>query len=99
MLHAHGLMKNRRHYWTLLLEGNIEEQLKDSCVVNGELFHVPADCGYNRRDAVDALFQDASLIPAALATNNANASIRVTIEWSYKESKLYLSTAKFKTNI
>lgn len=99
ILHAHGPMEGRRHDWALYVSSGIEQQLEDVCTVNGVQHYVHADSGYNRRRTVDVPFQGADLTAEAVAANNSTAKVRVTVEWSYQEVKLYWSTTDFKRKL
>lgn len=99
IIHAHGPMEGRRHDWALYVESDIERQLREVCLLGGEQYYIHADSGYNRRDVIDVPFQGANICPAARAANESTARARVTVEWCYKEIKLYWTTVDFKRKL
>lgn len=99
ILHAFGPLEGCRHDWALFVRSNIETQLENVCFVNGVQFYVHADSGYNRRTVIDVPFQGAHLTRAQKKANTATASVRVTVEWAYKEVKLYWTTVDFKRKL
>ena len=96
ILHAHGPIAGCRHDWALYVRSNIEQQLREVLSVGGCQYYVHGDSGYNRRDVVDVPFQGAHLSGAQLAANRTTSSVRVTVEWSYKDVKLYWTVVDYK---
>lgn len=99
ILHAYGPMEGRRHDWALYLRSGIEDQLDDVCFIDGVQYYIHGDSGYNRRITVDVPFQGANLPVAMRAANEATAAVRVTVEWTYMEVKLYWTTVDFKRKL
>lgn len=58
-----------------------------------------ADSGYNRLPVVDVPFQGNNLSAQQLEVNKKTASVRMRVEWSYQEVKLYSSSVDFKRKL
>lgn len=89
-------MSGSRHEWVLYVRSDIERKIRDVLNVDNVQYYVHVDSGYNRREVVDVPFQRAHLTAVQRATNRSTSSVRVTLEWLYKEVKLYWSTVNFK---
>lgn len=74
----------------------MDEQLDAVCNMNGEQFLIHGDTGYNPRHFLDFPFAGVNLSIVKRAANKATCSVRVTVEWMYKEVKLYWTTSDFK---
>lgn len=96
ILHASGPLEGCRHDWALYVNSGIEPQLEEMMLHDGVQYFIHGDSGYNERVFMDVPFSSANLTPAQRAANMSTASVRVTVEWMYKEVKLYWSTVDFK---
>lgn len=88
-MHAYGPSEGRTHTCELKICRHIEQQLRDICFINGDKFYVQADRGYNMRNIVVVTFQGVNLTVIQRRMNRSNGSVRVTVEWSCKEVKMY----------
>lgn len=96
IIHAHGPMAGSRHDWALYVDANTDEQLQNVCRVGEVQYYIHGDSGYNRRCYLDVPFCGANITPAQRAANRSTSAVRVTVEWMYKEIKLYWTTTDFK---
>ena len=99
ILHAFGPLEGRRHDWTLYIRSGIEEQLPSALLVDGKQYCIYGDSGYNRRIFLEVPFQGSSLSSAQKAFNAGMSSVRVTVEWMFKEIKIYWSSVDFKRKL
>ena len=99
VMHAHGPMAGSRHDWALYVASDMDEQLQEVCYVNGVQYYFHGDTGYNRRHYLDVPFAGGNLSPAQRAANKSTGAARVTVEWMYKEIKLYWTTSDFKRKL
>lgn len=67
--------------------------------MDGEQYYVHADRGYNGWDVVDVPLQSAKLTAGKRRADKITSSVRVTVEWSYKEVKFYWTVVYFKRSI
>lgn len=99
ILHAYGPMEGRRHDWTLYVRSGIEEQLSVCLMVNGVQYCIYGDSGYNRRVFMEVPFDGSNLTAGQRAFNEAMSTVRVTVEWIFKEIKLYWASVDFKRKL
>ena len=64
--------------------------------VEGKQYCLYADNGYSERIYLQVTFQGDNLLDAQHAHNTAMSSDRVTVEWIFKEIKLYWTTVDLK---
>ena len=95
-LHTFGPIEGRRHDWTLYMQSGIEEQLEKVLQIEGKQFCIYRDSGYNARPYMDVPFQGSSLTTEKSAFNKSMSSARISVEWMFKEVKLYWSHVDFK---
>ena len=96
ILHAHGPLEGRRHDWTLYVRSGLEENLEEVMMVNGIQYCLYGDSGYSLRLFLEVPFQGSNLTHSQRALNVAMSRVRVTVEWAFKEVKLYWTTVDFK---
>lgn len=96
ILHASGPLEGCRHDWALYVNSGIDEQFGDMMFLDGVQYFIHGDSGYNERAFLDIPFSGAHLTPVQKAANKETATVRVTVEWMYKEVKLYWTTVDFK---
>lgn len=96
ILHASGPLEGCRHDWALYVNSGVEEQMEEMMLFNGIQYFIHGDSGYSARAYLDVPFSGSNLTPAQKSANCATAAVRVTVEWMYKEVKLYWSTVDFK---
>lgn len=89
-------MEGRRHDLALYKKSDTEESLRGVYFANWKRYYFSAKGGYNRRDVVDVPFQEYNVSQAAQRENRKNKSVRLSVEWSYMEVKLYWKTVDFK---
>ena len=95
-MHLHGPMEGRRHDWTLFLQSEIDEYMEMLLCVDGLQYAMYGDAGYRTRLFLDTPFSGSNLSDIEKAFNKAMARSRVTVEWFFKEVKLYWSYVDFK---
>ena len=99
ILHAYGPMEGRRHDWTMYVKSDLDSQLADCLNTNGRQFCLYGDSGYNRRIYLDVPFQGSNLIASQTVANVNMSKSRVTVEWIFKEIKLYWTAVDFKRKL
>lgn len=95
ILQAAGHLEGRRHNRKLCMRGGIDEQRINECDAGGVTYYVHSNCGCNYEDNIDVPFQDAHITAAPVMCNNEIALVRLTVQWSYIEVKLYWTTVDF----
>lgn len=98
-IHLAGPMEGRRHDWTLYLSSGVEEQLPEVLNVDGQLFCIYGDSGYGARWYLYIPFRGSNLCEARRKFNEAMSMARVTVEWFFKEVKLYWTSVDFKRKL
>jgi len=97
--HVYGPLEGRRHDWTLYMRSDIDEQLNNALLVDGKQFCIYGDSGYNWRSYLEIPFQGAALSEDQTAFNKAMSGSRITVEWMFKEVKLYWTVLDFKRKL
>ena len=64
--------------------------------VEGKQYYIYGDFGYNQRWFIDVPFQGSNISPAQSAFSKAMSSVRISVEWIFKEVKLQFSAIDFK---
>lgn len=77
----------------------MEHQLQEVRPIVDNKYYIHNDSVYNGRVYLDVQFQDVTLSSARRATNRSTASVRVTVEWIYKEVKIYWTALYFKRKL
>lgn len=98
-LHVYGPVEGRRHDWTLYTRSNLDAQLENALLVGSRRFCIYGDSGYNARDYMEVPLQGANLSDNQKAFNTAMSGSRVTVEWMFKEVKLYWGKMDFKRKL
>ena len=98
-LHSFGPLEGRRHDWTLYARSELESQLEECLLSDGIQYCIYGDSGYNWREYLEIPFQGAHLGGDARAFNTAIATSRVTVEWMFKEIKLFWTLMDFKRKL
>lgn len=98
-LHLAGPMEGRRHDWTLYLSSGLDEQLQEVLEVDGRMFCLYGDSGYSARWYLYIPFRGSNLCEARRTFNEAMSKARVTVEWFFKEVKLFWASVDFKRRI
>ena len=62
----------------------------------GKQYCIYGDSGYNQRWFIDVPFQGSNIFPAQCAFNKAMSSVRISVDWIFKEVKLQFSAIDFK---
>jgi hypothetical protein len=96
ILHAYGPMEGRRHDWTLYIRSGIDAQLRDCLLADGRQYYIYGDSGYCRRSYLQVPFAGSQLTSAEETFNKAMSTCRISVEWIFKEIKLYWTTVDFK---
>lgn len=96
MLHVAGPIEGRRHDWTLYIRTDLERTLPKLLDIDGVRYCIYGDSGYSRRWYLEVPFQGATLTAAQRAFNSAMSEGRITVEWMFKETKMYFTTVDFK---
>lgn len=97
--HVAGPIEGRRHDWTLYIRSGLEENLPEVLEIDGVRYRIYGDSGYSRRWFMEVPFQGSSLSAAQMAFNTAMAKVRITVEWVFKEVKMYFATLDFKRKL
>jgi len=95
-MHACGPIEGRRHDWTLHIRSGLDETLPALLDVSGTRYCIYGDSGYNRRWYLEVPFKGTTLTPAQTAFNKAMSSIRISVEWIFKEVKMHFTVVDFK---
>ena len=97
IVHLHGPIEGRRHDWTLYIRSGLDEMFLKCWFIKGELsICIYGDSGYNARWFMEVQFQGATLTAAQKAFNSAMSGVRISVEWVFKEPKMYFATVDFK---
>lgn len=88
----HGPVEGRRHDLTLLRQSGWEGQLSDILQVNGDQFYVYADSAYMLRPYMIVPYCAMGASVEQMAFNAAMSSVRVAVEWNYKDLKQVWAT-------
>ena len=95
-MHVHGPIEGRRHDWTLHTRSGLDTHLPEVLDIGGKRYCIFGDSGYNRRWFMEIPFQGSNLSAQQVAFNKAVSSARITVEWIFKEVKLYFTTMDYK---
>eukprot|EP00171_Calliarthron_tuberculosum_P009482 IDg9482t1 len=96
ILHAYGPMEGRRHDWTLYVRSGLDEQLPSLLNIEGKRYCLYGDSGYSKRWYMEVPYQGSNLNAEQRALYKAMSSSRITVEWIFKETKMYFSTLDYK---
>ena len=99
LLHAAGPIEGRRHDWTLYCRSGLDDTLPDLLLIGEKQYALYGDSGYSERPYLEIPFQGSSLTSYEKAYNGAMSKGRVTVEWYFKEVKLYWSTMDYKRKL
>ena len=99
IMHLHGPVEGRRHDWTLYVRGNLDEVLPVVFEIGARKFCVYSDSGYNPRWYLEVPFQGSNLSAQQRAYNKLMSSVRITVEWIFKEVKLCYTTVDYKRKL
>ena len=99
VLHVYGPIEGRRHDWTMYTHSGLNEHLPEILNIDGERYCIYGDSGYNRRWFIEVPYQGSNLTPAQVAFYTAMASVRITMEWIFKELKLYFTSMDYKRKL
>lgn len=99
IMHVYGPVEGRRHDWTLYVRSELESILPAALDFEGKRYCIYGDSGYNRRWFMEVPNQGSNLTGNQKAFNKAMASVRITVEWIFKEVKLYFTTMDFKRKL
>lgn len=89
----------RRHDWYMYIMSGLDEVLPEVLLIDGIRYCIWGDPGYNNRWYLETPFQGANLTPAQQALNTAMSSVRITVEWAFKEVKLYWASVDYKRKL
>lgn len=89
----------RRHDWYMYLLSGIDQILPEALQIEIHRYCVWGDPGYNNRCFLETPSQGENLTPTQQAFNTAMLSIRISVEWTFKEVKLYWSTVDYKRKL
>ena len=99
ILHEYGLLEGRCHDWTLYVRSGLDEQLPTLLNVEGKKYCLYGDSGYSRRWFMEVPYQGRNLSAEQRAFNKSMSSSCITVEWIFKEVKMYFSTLDYKRNM
>ena len=99
VLLAAGPIEGRMHDWTLYCRSRVDDSLPGVMYVGGKQYCIYGDSGYNQRPFLEVPYHGSSLSAAHSAFNGAMSRGRVTVEWYFKEVKLYWSTMDYKSKM
>ena len=90
ILHAYGPVEGRRHDWFMYVCSGLEINLRSVLHVNGRQYVIYGDSEYNWRPFMEVPFQGSNLNANQRAFNASMSKSRITVEWIFKEVKMYL---------
>lgn len=70
---------------------DIEESLQDSLLINNTQYYVYADSAYVLRPYMMVGFRHPNISDEEVQFNRRMSSARITVEWAFKEVKMYFS--------
>lgn len=89
-------MEGLRNHWSLYISIKIEEELPNILQVDERRYCIYGDSRYDRRWFMQVQFRSDVLNSAQSSFNLAVSKVRVTVEWIFKEVKMYFQTVEFK---
>ena len=99
LLHGYGPVEGRRHYWTLYIRSELDYQLANCLSINGKQYCVYGDSGYNLRLYLQVPYQGAERPADERAFNLPMATGRITLDWLFKELKMYWTTMDYRRKL
>ena len=96
MFHISRPVVGRRHDWYMYMQSGLDEILAVALDYAGTRYCIYGDPGYNNRWFLETPFQGSNISPEQQTFNTAMSSIRITVEWAFKEVKLYWTSLDFK---
>lgn len=94
IVHIYGPIEGHRHYWTISMRINLEEELPEWLAVKDTKYWVHEDSGYAWRLFLETPFHRSHLDPVQLASTKASSSEKITVQWVVKENKLFFSAVE-----
>lgn len=98
-MHLCGPMEGRRHDWTLYMNSGLERSLPHLMNVNNEMYCIYGDSGYSARWFLYIPFSGSNICESRRKFNEYMSKSRVTVEWYFKEVKLYWTILDFKRKL
>lgn len=95
VLHCYGPMEGRRHDWTLYAKSDVDDLLETSLNYYGKQYCIYGDMGYNSRSFLHIPYDGSHLTAHQTAFNKAMSTIRIPVEWVFKEVKQYFPLMDF----
>lgn len=83
----YGQEFGRRHDLTLLRQSNWEQQLEKILIVEGEQYYTYGDSALLMRPYMSVPFRRGTATTDELIFNTNTSSLRVSVEWIYKDLK------------
>lgn len=99
ILQSYGPIEGRKHDWTFYSRRNLKEQLPEYLTVDSTQYCIYGDRVYARIWFLEMPFQGRNLTAEPLACNKAISSARITVEWVFKDVKLFFSSVDRKRNL
>jgi nuclease HARBI1 len=96
ILLAFGPLEGRRHDWTLYLRSEMDRQLEECLLVGGVQYCVYGYSGYNARPFAEVPLSGYQVNKDQSSYNRAMSSCRITVEWIFKEVKMYWTFVDYK---
>jgi len=95
VLHCYGPMEGRRHDWTLYAKSMVDDLLESSLSLNGKQYCIFGDSGYNSRSFLKTPWEGSNLSVSKHAFNKAMSTVRIPVEWVFKDIKQYFPLMDF----
>ena len=96
ILHAYGPVEGRRHDWFMFPCSGLESNFGSILHIREKQYVLFGDSGYNWRHFMEFTFQGSNLNVNQSAFNFSMSKVRVTVEWIFKEVKLYFPVCDTK---
>eukprot|EP00171_Calliarthron_tuberculosum_P005259 IDg5259t1 len=99
IIHGYGPVEGRRHDWTLCTRSGLEQTQPTVLINNGTQYCLYGDSGYVRRWFLQVPYDGSNINVDEREMNKAMSAARVSVEWIFKEVKLYYNTLDFKRKL
>ena len=94
-----GPVVGRRHACWMFAQSSLDEFLGTELSIGDKQYVIYGDSGYNHRSYLEVPFDGANLSPGQIQFNRAISGVRITVEWAFKEVKMYSTIVDFKRKL
>jgi nuclease HARBI1 len=95
VLDLFGPVEGRRHDMHLFRQSGIEDDLQRALVVGGRQYYIYGDPAYVLRPYLQVGYHGTDLTIEQKAFNASMSSVRISVEWAFKDVKKYFTHLAF----